>query len=280
VRLGSTAEVALAAAMIAVSAPASAQFGQLAPGGIHWSLSGVEAEVAITFAMPPRFVSDMVPRGLSVLTLAQAVRQDSAARALLSAHPDWASYAITIFSVALIDSTAFDDSPGSIRSGASAVWWLPALQDSAVTFDPRSKPGDQLIELASWSADEQFAHRLHAIMPSASAAGVTMSRDALNGEWSIHLQEPGATFTGTCRPRGNAALASYSLPQYSTVWAAGPMPSAFVVYTYYGHLVRPCEGSLRATGSSKLARAFEEGAILRIDEQSGWRARAAAYRPR
>jgi hypothetical protein len=273
--------LALSLAMLTSSAPARAQFGPLAPGALQWTLDGVEAEIGVTFAMNPRFLAGRVPRGLTPLTVgALAKGDDSASRALLARHPDRANYIIAIFSAAAIDSIVVAGSAAPVRPSGSALWWIPAVpRDSAAMLDPRVPRGDQLIELAFWSADADFARRLHGVMPSAAVATVRLAAVPV-GAWHIRFEDSGTSLTGTCQPKGLPRPASYSLPQYSTVWSAGPAPGAFVVYTYYGHRVRECEGSWNATGSSRFARAFRDGTILRVDEQTGWRARAAAYAPR
>jgi hypothetical protein len=83
---------------------------------------------------------------------------------------------------------------------------------------------------------------------------------------------------------GQATLAEYPLPAYTTVWASGTSPDAFTVYTYYGHRVTHCDGALRASGEHPLAAALRGTPAefpppdRRVNLQDAWRARVAAYR--
>jgi len=276
--------LAVVLALLVSSARARAQFGDLAPhAALYWRLGGVQAEAGVTFAMDPAFLAGRVPRGFRAFTLGRlAASGDSAARATLAAHPAFANYAVAVLFVARLDSATVEGETGSERPGVIAGWWIPVrpIDTTAALPDPRARAGEQLVELGSWSADARFSRRLGAVVPSAAPASLTMTLDPADSTWRIRLAVPGATVVGSCRPRGAPLPVRYPLPQYSTAWTAGSAPGAFVVYTYYGHRTQPCSGAWHATGDAPLARALRTGAILGTADQSGWRARAAAYAPR
>lgn len=195
--------LACSLALMASSSRACAQFGALAPGALQWTLDGVEGEIGVTFVMNPGFLTGRVPRGLSPLTLATLAKgDDSAARALLSKHPERANYVIAIFSAAAIDSLVVEGSAGPVRSSGSALWWIAAVpHDSAAILDRRVPRGDQVIELAMWSADAGFARRLHGVMASAAFATVRVTESA-DSAWRLGLEDSGTSLAGTCRPKG------------------------------------------------------------------------------
>ena len=265
--------------------PVGAQYGDLAPGGaVSWSLAGVLMEAAVTLAVDSTLVAGRVPRGFQAFTLREmAAGGDSAARAALAAHPGFAGHVITTLGVARLDSMVVEGEAerGSARPLTVAFWWVPVrLVDSTAALpDPRARPGAQLVELGLWTADPRFGERLGAVMPTASVAPLTVTWDGA-GSWRIRLTIPNGTIAGRCRPVGTPTPTSYSLPAFSTVWAADTAPGALAVFTYYGNQLQSCRGAWRARGEAPLARALQDGAILSVGNQIGWRARAAAYRRR
>jgi hypothetical protein len=274
---------AVVAALLGATS-AGAQYGELAPGGaMSWSLAGVSAEVAVTFAMTPTFVEGRLPRGFQPFTLGEvAASGDSAARAALAAHPNFARHVVATLAVARLDSMIVAEDTIPARPLSVAFWWVPVrLTDSSAALpDARARPGGQLVELGLWSGDARFGKRLGAVMPTAVAAPLMVTWDGA-GSWRIRLRTPEGDFiVGRCRPLGTPTAMQYRLPQYSTVWAADSVPRSFAVFTYYGHHAQPCRGSWRATGEGALARALRTGAILRTENQTAWRARAAVYTPR
>ncbi|MDQ3996445.1 MAG: hypothetical protein M3303_05455 [Gemmatimonadota bacterium] len=274
---------AIVAALVGTITPASAQYGDLAPGGaLTWSLAGVHVEVSVTFAMAPTFTQGRVPRGFQPFTLREvAAGGDTAARATLAAHPDFASHVVATLNVARLDSMVVEGDTAAVRPLTVAFWWVPVqLADSSAALpDARARPGGQLVELGLWSADARFGRRLGAVMSTAVAAPLTVTWDGA-GRWRIRLMIPDGNIVGSCRPIGTATAMEYRLPAYSTVWAADSTARAFSVFTYYGHRAQRCRGFWRATGDAALAQALRTGAILGVDNQIGWRARAAAYAPR
>lgn len=265
---------------LASATPATAQFGDLAPGGaVTWSMAGVRVEVGVTFAMEPRFAAGRLPRGFQPFTLSDlAASGDTAARAILAVHPDRASHLIATLGAATIDSFDVDRISPSARPVSLAFWWVP-VRPTAALPDSRAPSGEHMVELGFWSADTRFAERLGAVMPSAAAAPLTITWDGAGG-WRVRLTIPQGRIFGTCRLVGTPAAMRYALPAFTTVWAADSVAGPFTVFTYYGHQAQRCTGSWQATGMAALARAIDTGAILRSGNQNGWRARAAAYLPR
>ena len=276
-------QLAVVLTLLISAAPAYAQLGDLAPGGdMHWRLAGVQAEVGVTFAMDPTFLAGRLPRGFRASTLGgMAAHGDSAARVVLAARADVGNHVLASLFVARLDSTVVEGEAAPARPNTIAVWWVPVevIDTTRALPDPRARAGAQLVELGLWSADPRFGRRLGAVMPAATHAPLIATRDA-GGTWRIRLALPAATIVGSCRPVGTPTPARYSLPQFSTVWAADSVPGAFVVYTYYGHRMQPCTGPWHASGDGALARALRSGVILGAEVLSGWRARAAAYSPR
>lgn len=264
--------------------PARGQFGELAPdAALYWHLDGVRAEAAAVFAMDPSHLAGRLPRGFQVFTLGgRAARGDTTAHAILAARPELTDYVITVLAVARLDSMRVEGVATAGRESLLAFWWVPVqlIDTTSALPDPRAKRGEQMVELAFWSAEEQFARRLQAVMPSTAAAPVNMEWRAGDSTWRIRLVLPDATIVADCRLRDPAVASDYPLPQYSTVWSGDSVPGPFVVYTYYGHLSQWCSGAWRATGNGALARAIQTGVMLWTHNQTGWRARAAAYAPR
>jgi hypothetical protein len=271
---------AIVAALVVGTSPASAQYGDLAPGGgMSWRLAGVHVQVGVTFVMAPTFTAGRMPRGFHPFTLGEvAARGDSAARVTLAAHPQFASYVVATLGVARLDSMVVDGETTVARPLTVAFWWVPVrLADSTAALpDSRARSGGQIVELGMWAADSRFGQRLGAVMPTAASAPLAVTWDGA-GSWRIRLTIPDGAIVGRCRPLGTPTAMQYPLPAFSTVWAADSTPRAFEVFTYYGHHSQPCRGSWRATGEAPLARALDTGAILASDNQTRWRARAAAY---
>ena len=271
-------------AFLMCASPASAQFGDLAPGAaIYWRLAGVRAEAGVAFAMDPAHLAGRLPSGLRVATLgARAARGDSSARAMIGARPDLANYVITVLAISRVDSLQIEGDAAPAQKNLAALWWVPAqvIDTSSAPPDDRARRGEQQVELAFWSTGKDFMRRLHTFMPSAAPAEISMQWNDGDSTWTIRLVVPGATVLGTCRLHSPAIPANYPLPQYSTVWSSGSKPRAFVVYTYYGHQTQPCSGAWHATGSGAIARALHTGVVLGAVNQTGWRARAGAYLPR
>jgi hypothetical protein len=276
-------QLSVVLALLLGGLPALAQFGDLAAGStMRWRLAGAEAEMGITFAMDPAFLSRCLPRGFRAITVGAAAAQgDSAARSVLATHPDFASHVVAMLAISRLDSTVVEGGTAPSRPDAIAVWWVPvqAIDSAAPLPDGRARIGGQLVELGFWNTNPGLSRRLSALMPTAATAPLTVARDA-GGAWQVRLVIPGGTIAGSCHPIGAPRPAGYSLPQFSTVWAADTVTRAFVVYTYYGHRTQPCTGEWHATGGAALARALRTSAILSVEDQSGWRARAAVYAPR
>ncbi len=274
---------ALAVAALAALAPstaARAQFGDLAPGAaISWSLSGVRMEAGVTFIMDPAFVEGRLPRGLQPFTLREmAASGDSAARATLATYPSFATHVVATLAVARLDSMAGEGESTGARPLTVAFWWVPVrpADTAAASPDPRARSGSQLVELGLWTADTRLGEQLGAVMPTVATAPLTVTWDGA-GSWRVRLRLPDGAIVGQCGPVGAPKPIQYPLPQFSTVWAADSLPGPFAVFTYYGHQEQPCAGAWRATGEAPVARALRTGAILRVGNQIGWRARAAAY---
>jgi hypothetical protein len=277
---GVAASAIAAVAALSAATPARAQFGELAPGAaLSWSLAGVHMEAGVTFVMDPSFVAGRLPRGFQPYTLREvAAGGDSAARATLAGHPDFGDHVIATLGVARLDSLAVEGEPTGVRPLTVAFWWVPVrpADTTASPPDARARSGSQLVELGFWAADPHLGQRLHSLMPTAASAPVTVTWDGA-GSWRIRIPIPDGMIVGRCRPVGSPTPASYKPPQFSTVWGADSVPGPLAVFTFYGHLLQPCEGSWRATGEAPLARALRTGAILSVGNQIGWRARAAAY---
>ena len=264
--------------------PAGAQFGDLAPdGALYWRLAGVRAEAGVVFAMDPAHLAGRLPEGFRVFTLGRrAARGDTAVQAIIAARPELADYVITMLAVARLDSLDVEGDASPPQPSLTALWWVPAqlIDTNSALPDSRARRGEQQVELAFWSAEDDFARRLHAVMPSAAAAAISMQWSGGDSTWRLRLVVPDATVVGECRLTGPAVPSDGPLPQFSTVWSGSSVPGAFVVYTYYGHRTQECSGAWRATGTGALARALQTGVVLWTNNQTGWRAHAAAYGPR
>jgi hypothetical protein len=143
------------------------------------------------------------------------------------------------------------------------------------SLDPAVR-GEVAVELAFWMPDSAAAGRLQAAgLPVAIAPADIQQTDSTT--WTMHLVLPDGEVTGTCHLRGPTVPAEYPLPAYTTVWAAGPVPELFTVYTYYGHLNQRCDAELVTEGSHPLAVSLRNTSA-RSGLQAGWRARAGVYR--
>lgn len=274
--------VAVAGAL-AVTPAAGAQYGDLAPGAaMSWSLSGVHAEVGVRFAMDPAFVARRLPAGFRAYTLGGLARSgDSVATSILAARPALASHVLAVLAFARLDSTIVEGDTTPARPLTLAFWWVFAgpVDPAGALPDPRARAGQHNIQLGLWSADPRFGERLGAVIPTTVAAPVTVTADGTGG-WRLRLTTAEVRIVGSCHPVEAPVALQFSLPAFSTVWAADTVAGSFTVFTYYGNRVQPCRASWQANGDGPLARALRTGVILGTDNQTGWRAKAAAYAAR
>lgn len=268
----------LAALMIlGLGTQACAQAGDFAPGAIvQWSLAGVRAEIGILLVIPPDLVAGRLPAGFTPRTL-RALTEFPPARTLLRKHPGYADYVLSVFAFGRLDSLSVD---GALPHPESYAYWTVVGRggDSARAIDPRGR-GEAEVELGQWTSDTVLAERLRVVTPEVGVAPFAAVR-APDGSWRIRLSTPDATVRVTCRPLG-APRAMGPLDQVTmgTHWVSPNGDTrALLVFASNGSREQRCGGaSWSAIGSGPLAQALRRGAVIQIEDQTGWRANAAAY---
>ena len=240
----------------------SAAFGPLPPGSISLSAqSGVHAEVSFSHLIPPLLVAGKIPHGLRPVTLRDVADDDAAAAALLARRPDLATHAIGSLTFLAADTTTIDGAPlTGDPPDVMAFWWaLAAPADSAQPPDRRAR-GSHSVELGFWLANSTAAARIRATGWPAEHAAVDLRQSEVESPtWTgqLVLTDQRGEVRATCQRAGPRKLSSSTPPNYATSWAAGPTPTFFTLYTYYGNRVRRCEAAgWTATGEHPLAIAL------------------------
>jgi len=258
--------------------PLVGQFGELPPGHIsQQSLGGVRGEIGRILFVDSSVAVRFVPPGFSVVTLQQIATQDTTTARYLASRPHLKTAVLSTLAFVALDSLQIDDRPPMRVVGA--FWWLRVRPTRPTD---RRVPGEVWVEVAYWSPDTSFVRLERSGWPPMQYAPVTVSR-AADGEWQVSLTLPDAVIRGRCRPSGARQAAGYPLPAYTTVWAAGPEPAVFDIYTFHGHHTQECVGEWTADGDNLLAVALNDSPgdlppwaqTMLID---GWHARAARYR--
>ncbi len=260
---------------------ARAQFRDLAPGAaLRFSMDGVRSEIGAFMVMPPDLFAGLIPSGMKLHTLREVAAEDTSARRVLVAHPEFADYALALFSIVKMDSFTVED--GRPRPAVISAWALFLTdRDSSAARDSRARGGrDTGLQLGFWTSDSAFDRRLHAIMPSVAAASDMSSSLGRDGTWRVRLVISGTTVEGSCRPYGASQQLSGDSAEDSTAWPPGAgAPATFEVISAYGLRKRSCHGSWRVVGDGVLAQAFRRGTLIEGPADIvGWHSRAAVYR--
>jgi hypothetical protein len=105
----------------------------------------------------------------------------------------------------------------------------------------------------------------------------------VEGSWRLALSLPDGAIHGRCTPTGPRIPQDYPLPDYTTVWSAGSEPTAFTIYTGYGHHTQHCTAEWTAVGTNLLvdvlnATLSDPPPWMATVVEDGWRARAGLYR--
>jgi hypothetical protein len=254
----------------------AAQFGELPPGHIRQQVyEGVRGEPVIRVFVDSSVAARYVPAGLSITTLGAVATSDSAMARYLASHPELRNAVHSALTFVLLDSLRLDNGPH--QRVISAAWWL-RVHPTLTAMRPA--PGGAWVEVASWSPDASFV-RMYGEWPPLRHAPVHFER-ANDGGWRFGLTLADAEVRGRCRPAGTRSAVDYPLPAFTTVWAAGPRPTLYEIYTYHGHHRQQCVGEWTARGSNPLAVALNRtpADLPPGDETSiedGWHARSARY---
>jgi len=264
-------------AIVCLSQPLAAQFGELPLGHVSRHILEGPAEIMVYFFVDSAAVATYVPAGLRLVTLQQIATWDTITARYLASRPRLKTAVPNILAFVALDSFQIHGGPPAPSVGA--FWWLPVR--STESLDERAR-GTSYVEVAYWSPDTSFVRQLRPQWPQVRYAPVTIDRGE-DGEWRLDLTLPDGSIHGRCRPSGVREPASYALPAYSTVWSAGPQPVTFTTYTYYGHHSQDCVAGWTTDGSSLLAAALmnslqDPPPWMKTTLEDGWHGRAGLYR--
>jgi len=270
---------ALNVALLTCSSSAQGQWAPLPTGALQTQeLTSVTAEITLrNLLVPPESYRDRLPTGYRAWTLQDLAKLHPGAASFLANHPDHHADAISTLSFVLLDSLKVD---GELQAGRQtmAYWWVPVVpaRDSAASEGPIGN-----VELAGWWSDAATRRRLATVWPPTSEAEIQIS--SRGPVWELSLRRPDLSIQATCTPRGERVRVQYHVPTVDTLWAAGPRPRRYTLFTYYGHMSRPCAATWILTGTHPIA-----GAHVRLRQLAdwtpvtelldGWRAQAAIYR--
>jgi hypothetical protein len=269
--------VALLIVLSFASRPVTAQLGELPPGySSRQDIGGVRVEIVLILLVDSAVAAAHVPTGLTLLTLQQIAINDTATARFLASRPHLTAAVPSVLLFSAVDSLTIDDR--APMANTAAAWWLQAR--SIQHIDERAR-GRNWVEVAFWTPDPTFVRLLRPYWPRVREAPVTITR--VDGDWWLALSLPDGTIRGRCTPTGPRLPADYPLPDYSTVWSAGSEPTAFTIYTGFGHHTRDCIDEWTAEGTNSLVGAVnatlkDPPPWMATVMEDGWRARAGVYR--
>jgi len=165
------------------------------------------------------------------------------------------------------------------RWAVEAALWT-SLDSATVPPDPRAYGDRTALALITWRSDSVIVHRLRAVGVHAEVGSVAV--DSLAGGWSFELGVDSTRVAVRCILTGQSERLSYPLPAFATVWEAGGLPTAFTVYTYFGHYRQQCDPQITVEGEFSLflplkGSARRPGAV-RGRVETSWAARGGIYR--
>ena len=261
-------------ALVATSFPTTGfgQLGELPPSPLsEVRIDGVRAEISFDYLLDMTLVQRMIPAGLRVYP----------ADTVIEGVEHRVGFGFASVGIVLADSMAINGrrlEHGSSEPPAMAFWWV-WLDGQAAVADTRAL-GDQIaVELAVWYPDSAVVEDLRARGLPADVGRVTAR--PVSGGWEFELSLHDAEIRGRCVLEGERAPLSYPLPNFHTVWKAGPDPATFTVFTAYGHHEQRCRPTVEATGNSPLAVSLRRAPNFRDlagSVHDGWHAVGRTYR--
>ena len=258
------------------------KFGKLPSNQISmWELSGVRAEISIAYFIDPTLVQERLPPGFRPTTTYDFAQGNPGIAKWLETNSKYSAYLVCNLLFASMDSQLIDRvSVGRNGPSVFASWWI-----SGAAVSPLDKValGEVNLQLASWYPDNGIDRRKVSSEPTVAFAKVEMT-NSKPGEWRLRLRTKGGEVTGEIRVIGEGPEVKYPLPAYSTLFMAGPLPSKYMIFTYYGHPSREVQAKWDFTGEDVLVRSLLGVKKNIIPSQTimwdGWSAHAGMYKLR